>query len=66
MPALIDPPEGSDYGFPMSAPLNAQSGPFLSRLPEWLTENGYPRDLIERYEVAKCTRVLGRSADEPE
>jgi hypothetical protein len=64
MPAEIDPPEGWRYGFPKPAPADALSGPFLARLPEWLIENGYPAELIELYDAARNTRIIGEFADE--
>ena len=64
MSALIDPPEGHLHGFPKPAPVDARRGPFMSRLPEWLVENGYPQELITLYDAPRFTRVIGRFMDD--
>lgn len=64
MPVLIDPPEGSRYGFPKPAPASATREEFLPRLPAWLVANGYPQELIELYDAVRFTRILGEFADE--
>ncbi len=65
-PPMIDPPEGHAYGFPKSAPTSAEAGPFLAGLKEWLVENGYPEEFIDRYDAGRTTRIIGRFTDEPE
>lgn len=39
----IDPPEGWKYGFPKVLPKEAQG-----RNLEWLIENGYPQEIIDK------------------
>lgn len=40
---MIDPPEGWRYGFPKVIPPEHQH-----RTLEWLVEQGYPNELLER------------------
>lgn len=40
---MIDPPEGWRYGFPKVIPPEHQH-----RTLEWLVEQGYPKELLER------------------
>ena len=59
MPALIDPPEGWRYGFPKPVPDGADRKEFLAGLADWLVQNGYPQEMIERHNAANYSRVIG-------
>jgi len=41
---MIDPPSGWKYGFPKPIDLQESKG----RVLEWLVENGYPQEEIDR------------------
>lgn len=42
---IIDPPRGWQYGFPKPVTLRYEN----QDINEWLVEQGYPKELIERY-----------------
>jgi hypothetical protein len=42
---LIDPPEGSKYGFPKIIPVHIKP----EDVEDWIVSEGYPRSLIGQY-----------------
>ncbi|MGK6320162.1 hypothetical protein [Sphingomonas sp. DT-204] len=52
---MIDPPDGHAYGFP-----KVYDGDPEQHLDDWLRENGYPEELIDRFPAGVPCRVYWR------
>ena len=48
---MIDPPSGWKYGFPKVLPDD------IINITEWLIENGYPKELIDKFGDYFCYRI---------
>jgi hypothetical protein len=55
---LIDPPFGSDYGFPKRLPEGWQEDPDFD-VVDWLVYSGYPQHLIDEMGSYFMYRVIG-------
>ncbi len=58
----IDPPEGWKYGFPKAIPEDKLKG--ISRISDWLVEEGYPKSVIDNYGAHFFYRTWQEERDE--
>ena len=47
---VVDPPMGSDYGFPKPVPSFSNRNEFR----KWMVNNGYPRELVDQGLLDYC------------
>ena len=50
MKRIIDPPEGSKYGFPKEIPETVSD----DNIDQWVLEQGYPQTLIDQGMLKHC------------
>jgi hypothetical protein len=54
----VDPPEGWRFGFPKAVPKDREAD-----LLSWMIEQGYPKEMFDKYSMMRCWREEGESDD---